>query len=196
MTEPTSVPDPKAAGESPGASFRWGARFSPQVLVLIATLIAAVPAAKGTVLSGIFWWWSTSYRQVEYVMDEARPNDGAPYIAGHLAGATEQMNIRGEMHGATMAVKGAPHETFAPGKRIPIWYSERAPLISFQGDDSNEVPVAAMPERPGLIAFLGYLVWLLATLIVGFGLAVWVANRWARTYGNLPMRRFNRRHGT
>ena len=195
MTDPKSAPDPKPTGAFPGASVRWGARFSPQVLVLIATLIAAVPAVKGAVISGVFWWWSASYRQVEYVMDEARPNDGAPYIAGHLAGATEQMNIRGQMHGATMAVKGAPHEVFAPGKRIPIWYSDRAPTIAIEGDDTNEVPVAAMPERPGLLTFLGYLAWLLATLIVGFGLTVWVANRWSRAYGNLPMRRFNGRRG-
>lgn len=48
--------------------------------------------------------------------------------------------------------------------------------------------LAAVPERPGLPAFLGYLAWLFATLIVGFGLMVWVANRWSGTYGNLPMR--------
>jgi hypothetical protein len=46
-------------------------------------------------------------------MGEARPNDGSPYIAGHLAGSTEQTNLLGQMLGTTMVVKGVPHETFA-----------------------------------------------------------------------------------
>jgi hypothetical protein len=61
------------------------------------------------------------------------------------------------------------------------------------GTEINDVPVASLPERPGLDALLGYLAWLIATLVVGIGLIGWVAHRWSRTYGNLPMRR---RHGT
>lgn len=126
---------------------------------------------------------------VEYIMDEARPNDGYPYIAGPLSGSTDQRNLVGLMQGTTMVVKALPQEAFAPGKSILIWHSEEAPNFLVFGDEVNDVPVAAMLERPGLFSLLVHLVWLFATLIVGFGLMGWVAYRWSRTYGNLPMRR-------
>jgi hypothetical protein len=93
------------------------------------------------------------------------------------------------MQGATMVVKALPQQGFAAGKHLLIWHSDDAPNFLVFGDEVNDVPVAAVPERPGLRSFLGYLAWLLATLVVGFGLMGWVANRWSRTCGNLPMRR-------
>jgi hypothetical protein len=122
-------------------------------------------------------------------MDEARPNDGSPYIAGHIDGSTDQHNLLGRIQGTTMVVKALPREAFAPGKRIALWHSASAPSFVVFGDEVNDVPVAALPERPGLLAFLGYVAWLFATLIVGFGLMMWVAKHWTRTYGNLPPRR-------
>jgi len=188
MGDPNKVQDTKTAEELPAMRFRWGVRFSPHVIVFLLTLLAAIPPLKGAIVSGMYWWWDKTYTKVEYVMDEARPNNGSPYIAGHLAGSTDQHNLVGLMQGTTMVVKALPQEAFAPGKRIAIWHSEDAPNILVFGDEVNDVPVAAVPQRPGVPSFLGYLAWLLATLIVGFGLMVWVANRWSGTYGNLPMR--------
>jgi hypothetical protein len=189
MDDPNKAQDTKAAEGLPAMRFSWGARFSPHVIVFLLTLLAAIPPLRGAIVSGINWWWDKTYTKVEYVMDEARPNDGSPYIAGHLAGSTDQRNLVGLMHGTTMVVKAFPQEAFAPGKRIPIWHSANAPNFVVFGDEVNDVPVAAFPERPGLHNFLGYLTWLLATLIVGFGLMGWVAHRWSRTYGNMPTRR-------
>jgi hypothetical protein len=173
----------------PAKRFRWGVRFSPHVIVFLLTLLVAIPPLKGAIIFGVNWWWDTTYTRVEYVMDEARPNDGSPYIAGHLAGSTDQHNLLALMRGTTMVVKALPQEAFAPGKRIPIWHSADAPNFVVFGDEVNDVPVAAVPERPGLPSFLGHLAWLFATLIVGFGLMMWVAKRWSGSYGNLPMRR-------
>ena len=172
--------------ERPAAMrFSWGVRFSPHVIVFLLTFLAAIPPLRGAIVSGVYWWWNKTYAQAEYVMDEARPNDGYPYIAGHLAGSNDQHNLVGLMQGTTMVVKALPQEAFAAGKRLPIWHSEKAPNFLVFGEEVNDVPVAAVPERPGLLSFLGYLSWLLATLVVGFRLMAWVARRWTRTYGNL-----------
>ena len=189
MDDPKTVQDANTAEGVPAMRARWGVRFSPHVIVFMFTLLAAVPPLRGAIVSGVHWWWDKTYTQVEYVMDEARPNDGAPYIAGHLAGSTDQHNLVGLMQGTTMVVKALPQEAFAPGKRIPIWHSEDAPNFVVFGDEVNDLPVAALPKRPGLPSFLGYSAWLLATLVVGFGVMGWVAHRWSRTYGDLPMRR-------
>lgn len=164
-------------------------RFSPQVLAFLVALLAAIPPLRGTIVSGVFWWWADSYAQVEYVMDEARPNSGSPYISGHLAGSTEPRNMVGLMRGDAMVVKALPQEVFAPGKTISIWHSERAPNLLVFGDEVNDIPVASVTALPGLGALLRYLAWLLATMITGLALTTWVANRWSRQYGTLPRRR-------
>jgi hypothetical protein len=167
---------------------RWGVRFSPHVLVLPLTLLLAIPAIRGTIVSFVYWWWDDTYAKVEYVMDEARPNDGYPYIAGHIEGSTEQRNLVGELRGTTIFVKGLPTEAFAPGKRLPIWHSDSAPNFLVFGEDVNDVPVAAVPDRPGLAWLLLHFAWLLGTLFVGLCAMVWVAKRWSGTRGDLPIR--------
>jgi hypothetical protein len=184
--------DPKTASALPGVQFSWGARFSPHVLVFMLTLLAAVPPFGGVIVAGIHLWWGASYTKVDYVMDEARPNDGSPYIAGHLEGSTEQRNLLGEMKGAEMVVKGVPQETVVPGKHILIWHSPDAPNTIVFGRDTNDVPVAALPERPGVLSLLVHLVWLWLTFVVGLRSTAWVAARWSRTYGTLPMNRRSR----
>jgi hypothetical protein len=172
----------------PAMRMQWRLRFSPHVLVLLVTLWAAVPPLRGTIVSAVYWWWDESYAQVEFVMDEARPNDGAPYIAGHLARSGEPYHLLGEMKGETMVVRNLPHEPFAPGKRIAIWHSAGAPNFLAFGAEVNGVPVAGLPQRPGLPALLGYLAWLVATLAVGFKLTAWVFRRWSRSHGELALR--------
>jgi hypothetical protein len=95
--------------EGPAAMrFSWGVRFSPHVIVFLLTLLATIPPLRGAIVSGVYWWWNKTYAQAEYVMDEARPNDGYPYIAGHLAGSNDQHNLVGLMQGTTMLVKALP----------------------------------------------------------------------------------------
>ena len=146
------------------------------------------PAAEGPIVSAVHVWWDKSYAKVDYIMDEARPNDGHPYIIGHVEGSTGQSNVLGAMQGTTVVVKTLPQEAFETGKRLPIWHSPDAPNFLVFGTEVNDVPVAALPRRPGVPALIGYSTWLLVTLLVGCGVMVWVGNRWSRIYGNLPMR--------
>ena len=185
----SNAPDASPARTS---GFRWGGQFSPHILVFLLTLGAAIPPLRGVIVSTVNVWWGKTYAKVDFVMDEPRPNDGFPYIAGHLEGSTDQYNIGGVMQGSTMAVEGAPSETFAPGKRIQIWHSEEAPRFGVFGEDINGIAVASLPERPGWIRLLISLVWLYATFVVGLRATAWVAARWSRTFGTLPMDRRSR----
>jgi len=151
------------------------------------TLLAAIPPLTGTIVAFVNLWWGKSYTKVDFVMDEARPNDGFPYITGHFDGSTDQRGVAGLMQGTTMVVKGAPLETFEQGKRIQIWHSPEAPNVTVFGAEINDVPVASLPERPGWTSLLLHLAWLYLTLVVGLRATAWVANRWSRTFGNLPM---------
>ena len=178
--------------DSAAPRFAWGAKFSPHILVFMLTLLAAIPPLRGVIVSVVNVWWDKTYAKVDFVMDEARPNDGSPYIAGHLEGSTDQYNIPGVMQGSTVAVMGAPAETFAVGKRVQIWDSPEAPTFGVFGEYINGVPVAAFPERPGWPRLLLSLVWLYLTFVIGLRATAWVAARWSRTFGTLPMDRRSR----
>ncbi|MGH7899639.1 MAG: hypothetical protein ACREQQ_16920 [Candidatus Binatia bacterium] len=181
-----------AARIASGPSFRFGAKFSPHILVFLLTLLAAIPPLRGTIVAVVNLWWGKSYAKVDFVMDEARPNDGYPYITGHFEGSTEPRGVVGLMQGTTMVVKGAPSEAFEPGKRIAVWHSPDAPNFVVFGAEINDVPVASLPERPGWTSLLLHLVWLYLTFVVGLRATAWVAKRWSRTFGNLPMDRRSR----
>lgn len=168
---------------------RYGMRFSPHVLVLPLTLVAAIPAMRGTLVSFVHWWWSDSFRQVAFVMDEARPNEGSPYILGHFEGETDPHGVIAEQHGNLFAVQAAPTVAFAPGKVLPLWHSPEAPNFVAFGQEVNDVPVESLPVRPGLGSFLLYATWLLAMGIAGLAAMVWVGNRFSRSAGSLPIHR-------
>ena len=157
-----------------------GARFSPQVIVLVATLAFASRPLKGAIIAGVFWWWGDTYQQVEFVMDDAQVNDGYPFIDGHLDGSTEVTRITGMMVGDAIAPDGAPEEVFAPGRRIRIWRSPTAPDFGVEGASVNELSVAARPELPGLPSFAGYLAATAIFLWAGFKATAYVAARWSR----------------
>ncbi|MEO8507449.1 MAG: hypothetical protein ABI593_07450 [Betaproteobacteria bacterium] len=188
MAKPDQAQDAKPAASPPAMRFNWAVRVSPHILVLLLTLLAAILPLRGAIVSGVHWWWDHSYAKVDYVMDEAEPNAGYPYIAGHLAGDTEQYNLVGLMKDGRIVVMALPEEAFAPGKHIAIWHSPDAPNFVVFGDEVNDIPVASLPARPGLPMFLAYLAWLAATWVIGIGLMAWVAARWSRTYGNAQMR--------
>ena len=178
---PASAPD-----AAPG--LRWGARFSPQVLVLVATLAVASRPLKGAIITGVFWWWGDTYQQVEFVMDDAQVNEGFPFIDGHVEGTTDVTRITGMMVGEAVAPDGAPGEVFAPGRRVRIWRSPSAPDFGVEGASVNEFSVAARPELPGLGAFLGYVAATIVMLWAGFWATAWAGRRWARRGGQIAIR--------
>ena len=182
----TDVPATGAAAPPPPAppeGVRWGARFSPQVLVFVATLAFASRPLKGAIIAGVFWWWGDTYQQVEFVMDEAQVNDGYPFIDGRVEGVPDVTRITGMMVGNAIAPDGAPEEVFAPGKRIRIWRSPTAPDFGVEGASVNELSVAARAELPGLGTFLGYVVATIVMLWAGLWATGWAGRRWARRGG-------------
>ncbi len=163
-----------------------GFRFNPHLLVFLVSLAGAMLAGLYSLHAGVWWWNAKTYVQRPYVMDEGRPNDGAPYIAGHYEGTTEQVNILGEMRGGVVVVAGVPNERFEAGKRILVWHSPVAWNTSIQGRWTNDVPVAAMAERPGFLQTFGYAALALAILAAGIKATVWVYQRYAIRAGAGP----------
>jgi len=175
----TSGPLPDAPAPPSTVRVRSGARFSPQVLVFVATLAFASRPLKGAIIAGVFWWWGDTYQQVEFVMDDAQVNDGAPFIDGHLDGSTDVVRITGMMVGDAIAPDGAPEEVFAPGRRIRIWRSPTAPDFGVEGASVNELSVAARPELPGLATFVFYVLATVVFLKAGFWATAYTAARWS-----------------
>ena len=160
-----------------------GWRFSPQVIVFGLTFVAMFYAAQGAVVAFVHAWWSDSFHEVTFVMDEWRPNDGYPYIAGHLAGSSEPspFHLPGAVVGGQRVAKEAPSIPYVPGTRVPVWWSDKAPQFVYNGEATNGVPVAAMPVRPG---WGKVIVHGLVTIVVAIGgllATAWVAARFARS---------------
>ena len=160
-----------------------GWRFNPQVIVFGLTFVAIFYAAHGAVIAFVHAWWSDSYRQVEFVMDEWRPNEGTPYIAGHLDGSSEPspFHLPGAVLGGRRVSKEAPTIDYAPGTRVPVWWSDEAPLFVYDGEATNGVPVAAMPVRPGWGKVIAHGLLTLGAAIGGFLATAWVGSRFARS---------------
>ncbi|MEO8485299.1 MAG: hypothetical protein ABI585_03080 [Betaproteobacteria bacterium] len=169
------------------AGMGTGFRFSPHVLVFGLTFVAIFYAAQGAVLGFIHAWWGDSFQQVEFVMDEWRPNDGYPYIAGHITGWTQDspFHVAGAVVGDKRVAQAVPSLAFEKGARLPVWWSNDAPFFSYNGELTNAIPVAAMPTRPGWGQFLLYGLLTLVVAVGGFIGTVWVAARFSRGGGTL-----------
>ncbi len=167
---------------------RWGVRFSPHVVPFLATIGLAWIPFTSAIVSGVFWWWGPTYKQVAFVMEEAHANDGSPYIDGHVEGDPEVTRVSGMMVGDQIAPEDSPTETFAPGRRILIWQSRSAPDFGVEGRSINDFSVAARPTLPGLGSLLDALA--MTALVVGAGLwaTVWVYHRFSRRWGQLDIR--------
>jgi len=179
---------PDAPAPPSTARIRSGARFSPQVIVLVATLAFASRPLKGAIIAGVFWWWGDTYQQVEFVMDDAQVNDGYPFIDGHLEGSTDVIRVTGMMMGGEIAPEGSPQDVFAPGKRITIWRSPSAPDVGVEWTPVNDVPVTARAVLPGLGTFLGYVGATVGMLWAGLWATAWAGRRWDRRGGQIEIR--------
>jgi hypothetical protein len=168
-------------------SVRRGVRFSPHVLPFLATIGLAWIPFSSAIVSGVFWWWGPTYRQVAFVMEEAHANDGSPYIDGHVDGDTEITRVSGMMVGDQIAPEGAPAETFAPSRRILLWQSPSAPDFGVEGRSINDISVAALPTLPGLGSLLDSLAMTALIVVAGLWVTVWVYKR-SRKWGQLDIR--------
>jgi hypothetical protein len=164
------------------AGLKMGWRFSPHVIVFGLTFVAIFYAAQPVVIAFIHAWWSDSFRQVEFVMDEWRPNEGYPYIKGHLGpgDAESPFHLPGVVVDGKRVSKEVPSLAFDKGTSVPVWWSDDAPFFTYNGEVTNAIPVAALPVRPGWgrVLLFGFLTIVVA--IAGFLATVWVAARWSR----------------
>jgi hypothetical protein len=156
-------------------AYRW--RFNPHVLVLMIGLACAWFPIAGLIESGIHVLWGPTFQQVDYTMREARPNEGYPYITGTLHPTGEEFLIATRQTGDRFLVGRAGDDPFAPGKVVKLWWSPSAPDLHIEGRPTNGIPVSAMPQRPGVLAFLGYGLWLAAVIIVGARLFRWALSK-------------------
>lgn len=158
-------------------------RFSPQVIPFLLTIAGMFFAAQGAFVAFMHLWYGASFGQVEFVMDEWRPNEGFPYVAGHLANSTEPspFHLPGKVIDGRQVLEEAPGVPFEAGRAVKVWYSPDAPFTSYNGESVNAVPVDGLPERPGWGRLVTSLALTIAVAVAGFFATGWVARRWART---------------
>ncbi|GMU70724.1 MAG: hypothetical protein HS109_05520 [Burkholderiales bacterium] len=156
-------------------------RFSPQVIPFMLMVAAMFFAAQGAFVSAIHLWYGNTYRQVAFVMDEWRDNDGSPYVAGSIAGSSEPspFHLPGKVVDGARVLGEAPTVPFEAGRTVNVWYSPDAPLMTYNGEGVNAVPVDGLPVRPGWGRLLASLATTFAVAVVGLFATVWVAKRWA-----------------
>lgn len=160
----------------PGTPGRMGLvyrlRFYPQTLVFLAAFWLAFFGLRDAIGAGIYWWWGPTYRQVDFVMEEAAPNDGIPIIRGRLDPGDEGAVLEARLSGAVFTVTADPGVTFEAGRRIRVWWSPEAPIAGLgSGRSTQYMPVSALPRLPGMASLLGNLA-LAAAPLVGAVLVV------------------------
>ncbi len=137
-------------------------RFSPQVLVVLALAVPFFYCVREAIGAGIYAWYGATYRQVEFVAEEARPNDGYPYAYGHMEPGEEPMHQPLLPRGEGWVMAEDPTVAFAPGVRVAVWWSPQAPITGYgRGRYTNGMLVARLPTLPGALGAVG---WSLAAL--------------------------------
>ncbi len=166
-----------------GGLLRTRIRFSPQVLVFGLTAVLAFFPLREAVGSAIYWFYGDSYRQVDFVVSEVVPNDGWPYARGLLEPDGEEWVLEIADRGGRPVVLAAPEVSAAPGARVRVWWSDRAPVVGFgAGKSTKIVPVAARPRLPGAGRSLFWIGCSLAALWIGLVATAWTAKRFAREW--------------
>jgi len=182
MSEGSSLGTPGQAGLSTRL------RFSPQVLVLLIFVVPFFYCVREVIGAAIWTWYGSSYRQVDFVLEEARPNGSSPYAAGHTEPGGEPLNEPLTAKADGWVLTSDPSVAFAPGTRVAIWWSPTAPLVGYGRDRStNGMLVARFPQLPGLLLVLVWSIAALATLFLGVLVTARVGG--TRVYrSNIPLK--------
>ena len=160
--------DPSTIGTPGKQAITTRVRFSPQVLVLLVFAVPFFYCVREAIGAAIWAWHGASYRQVDLVLDEVRPNEGDPYAAGHIEPGGEPMGEAVVGRGEGWVLANDPAIAFHPGLRVPIWWSPEAPTVGYgRGRYTNAMMVARFPERPGALLAVGWSLGALALLYAG-----------------------------
>jgi hypothetical protein len=176
-------PQPPSAPPPGRSSLSTRIRFSPQVLVFMATALLVFYPLREAVGAFIFWLHGASYRQVDFVVSEVVPNEGYPYARGLLEPGGTEWVMEVEETAAGPVVAAAPEVSAAPGSRIRVWWSETAPVVGFGPGRSTKIaPVAARPRVPGFGSCALWALCSLAALWLGLQATFRVARRFSREW--------------
>jgi hypothetical protein len=143
-------------GDAPGIPGRQGVwthfRFHPQVFVILGAALACFYLAREAVPSWIFWLYRDTYRQGDFVMEEAKANEGSPIIRGRIEPGGEAAVLEARAAGPGYALAGVPEVVpFQADRRVRVWWSATAPVVGFgEGRSTQTMPVSALPRLPGL----------------------------------------------
>ena len=149
-------------------------RFNPGVFVFLATSLVVFYLLREAIPSFIFWYYGSTYRQVDFVMDRAQENDGWPIARGPLDPGGEEWVIELRKTPSGYVLESDPTVAFAPGRRVRVWWSDAAPVVGFgKGRSTKMMPVSALPQIPGAERFLA---WMAAVLVAGLA-GLWVTGR-------------------
>jgi hypothetical protein len=161
---------------SPGqAGLSTRLRFSPQVLVVLVLAVPFFFCVREAIGAAIWAWHGASYRRVELVLDEVRPNAGYPYAAGHIEPGGEPLGEAVVRGGKGWVLENDRAIAFQPGLRVPIWWSPEAPTVGYgRGRYTNGMLVARFPKRPGAMIAVGWSLGALVLIILGIRLTAWV----------------------
>jgi hypothetical protein len=152
----------------PGRSGLWTQiRFSPQVLVWLATWAVAFFAAREAIPAWIYWYYGPTYRQVDFVMGVAEENAGSPLVRGQLEPLGEEWVMGLRSTPAGYVLDSDPAVAHAPGRRIRVWWSDAAPVVGYRGHSTRIMPTSAFPRVPGLRPALGWTGAVLLAFVAG-----------------------------
>jgi hypothetical protein len=158
-------------------------RFNPQVLVILGTALVCFYLLREAIPAWIYWLYRDTYRQVDFVMEEAKANEGYPLIRGHLEPGGEESVLEARAAEGGYALAGVPELVrFEPGRRVRVWSSDAAPVVGFgRGRSTGMMPVSALSHIPGLLPALG---WTGAALlsIIAVPLLIVRLGLWTRTW--------------
>ena len=156
-------------------------RFNPGVFVFLATSLVVFYLLREAIPSFIFWYYGSTYRQVDFVMDRAQENDGWPLVRGPLDPGGEEWVLELRRTPSGYVLESDPAVTFAPGRRVRVWWSDAAPGVGFgKGRSTKIMPVSALPQIPGAGRFFA---WMAAVLVAAFAGMLVAGLRVFRTRG-------------
>ncbi len=158
------------------ASLRTRLRFSPHVLIVVLAAWPGFYCLREAIGAGIYARYAATYRQVDFVMEEARPNGDAPYAAGHLEPGGLPINAPLAGAAPDWVLAEDPATRFAVGGHVPMWWSPQAPIVGYGRQRyTNGALVARLPTLPGWGVTLGWLAGFLASFWCGFAIAARMA---------------------
>jgi hypothetical protein len=120
---------PSEIGEPGRRGLTTRLRFSPQVLAFMLMALMTFYPAIEAVSAFIYWKHTASYRRLDFVITELVPNEGYPYVKGHLEPGHIEWLLGAKERDGQFVIEGDEKILAAPGRRVRVWWSDEAPTV-------------------------------------------------------------------